>query len=102
MSDALCMTRYQSGSVLRIECCISPLLRSGAPWALLCAAGLHGKQPVDVRFYRSFRSFREAESVLGEVIKSLRGQGYAESVGPPIWQLHMRAELRRAGIQRRA
>jgi len=62
---------------------------------LLCAAGLDGSQPTAIRVQGPFRGLKAAESVLDAISSNLLEQGYCETESPAIWQLHMRAELRK-------
>jgi len=74
---------------------IRPLAGGNGLWTLLCAAGIDSGQPTAIKAQGPFHGPREAESVLNSIAANLRGQGYAASESPSIWQLHMQAELRK-------
>ncbi len=95
MSQSLCLNRQCLGLVTRIECTIHPLTGGNGLWTLLCAAGIAGAQPTAIKAQGPFRGLRAAESVLNAIVSNLQKQGYCDSDSPAIWQLHMRAELRK-------
>ncbi|MBE7929148.1 MULTISPECIES: hypothetical protein [Pseudomonadaceae] len=95
MPNNLCLSRQCLGLVTRIECAISPVASANGLWTLLCAAGLDGSQPTAIRVQGPFHGLKAAESVLEAIGDSLLQQGYSEAKSPAIWELHMRAELRK-------
>ncbi|MBA1261420.1 PA4575 family protein [Stutzerimonas sp. NM35] len=95
MPNNLCLSRQCLGLVTRIECAIWPVAGANGLWTLLCAAGLDGSQPTAIRVQGPFHGLRAAESVLDAIASNLQQQGYCEADSPAIWQLHMRAELRK-------
>lgn len=95
MPHSLCLTRQCLGLETRIECAIRPLAGGNGLWTLLCAAGMAGAQPTAVKVQGPFHGSRKAETVLAAIVRNLAEQGYAETEGPSIWQLHLQAELRR-------
>lgn len=95
MPNILCLSRQCLGLITRIECAISPVAGANGRWTLLCAAGLDGAQPTAIRVQGPFHGLKAAQSVLDAIASNLRQQGYDESPSPAIWQLHMRAELRK-------
>lgn len=95
MPNNLCLSRQCLGLVTRIECAIWPVAGANGLWTLLCAAGIDGSQPTAIRVQGPFRGVRAAESVLDAIASNLQQQGYCDADSPSIWQLHMRAELRK-------
>lgn len=95
MSRSLCLTRQCLGLVTRIECVIRPLAAGNGLWTLLCAAGMSGAQPSAIKAQGPFYGPFVAEEILQSIAESLAQQGYMECTEPPIWTLHMQAELRR-------
>ena len=95
MPNNLCLSRQCLGLVTRVECTISPVAGANGLWTLLCAAGLDGSQPTAIRVQGPFRGLKAAEAVLEAIGGNLLQQGYCEEGSPAIWQLHMRAELRK-------
>ncbi|UTH32865.1 hypothetical protein [Ectopseudomonas hydrolytica] len=100
MPRSLCLTRQCLGLVTRIECMIRPLAGDNGRWTLLCAAGMSGAQPSAIRAQGPFYGPHAAEGVLAAIAESLLQQGYAECCEPPIWHLHLQAELRRVNGER--
>ncbi|MDR8016355.1 PA4575 family protein [Ectopseudomonas guguanensis] len=100
MSRSLCLTRQCLGLVTRIECVIRPLAGDNGRWILLCAAGMSGAQPSAIKAQGPFYGPCVAEGVLESIAESLALQGYVECSEPPIWRLHMQAELRRVNGER--
>ncbi|ERI52500.1 hypothetical protein EA796_04175 [Pseudomonas sp. AOB-7] len=101
MPRSLCLTRQCLGLVTRIECVIRPLAGENGLWTLLCAAGMSGAQPSAIKAQGPFYGPFVAEGVLASIAESLAQQGYAECFEPPIWRLHLQAELRRLNGERR-
>ena len=95
MSRSLCLTRQCLGLVTRIECVIRPMAGNNGRWMLLCAAGMSGAQPSAIKAQGPFHGPFVAEDVLTAIAESLALQGYEECAEPPIWRLHLQAELRR-------
>lgn len=100
MSRSLCLTRQCLGLVTRIECIIRPLAGDNGRWTLLCAAGMSGAQPSAIRAQGPFHGPFVAEDVLAAIAESLFAQGYVECSEPPIWRVHLQAELRRVNGER--
>lgn len=100
MSRHFCLTRRSPGIVTRIECAIRPLAGGQGLWTLLCAAGLNAAQPSAVKAQGPFHGPAEAEGVLAEIVDNLHAQGYRTVAEPPIWCLHLQAELRRQNAGR--
>lgn len=100
MPRSLCLTRQCLGLVTRIECVIRPLAGENGLWTLLCAAGMSGAQPSAIKAQGPFYGPFVAEGVLASIAESLAQQGYAECLEPPIWRLHLQAELRRLNGER--
>lgn len=95
MPQYVCLKRQCLGLITRIECAIHPVASGGGLWTLLCAAGIEGAQPTAIKVQGPFRGLRAAEGVLDAIVGNLLQQGYSEVSSPPIWQLHIRAELRK-------
>ena len=95
MPRSLSLTRQCLGLVTRIECVIRPLAGEKGLWTLLCAAGMSGSQPSAIKAQGPFHGPLVAEGVLQAIADCLAQQGYIEAVDPPIWRLHLQAELRR-------
>ena len=95
MPKNLCLSRQCLGLVTRIECAIFPVAGANGLWTVLCAAGLDGSQPTAIKVQGPFRGLKSAESVLDAIAGNLQQQGYGDAQSPAIWQLHMRAELRK-------
>jgi hypothetical protein len=100
MPRSLCLTRQCLGLVTRIECVIRPMAGNNGRWILLCAAGMSGAQPSAIKAQGPFYGPFVAEGVLQSIAESLISQGYVECREPPIWRLHMQAELRRVNGER--
>ncbi|HEY1030078.1 MAG TPA: hypothetical protein VGE28_20905 [Pseudomonas sp.] len=100
MSRSLCLTRQCLGLVTRIECLIRPLAGENGRWTLLCAAGMSDAQPSAIKVQGPFYGPSVAEDVLAGIAESLALQGYVECSEPPIWHLHLLAELRRVNGER--
>jgi len=94
MSQRLCLTRQCLGINTRIELAVHPLAGDGL-WSLICAAGLDGNQPSEVKAQGPLRGGREAGQVLDTVVQNLMQMGYNLSEETPIWALHVQGELRR-------
>ena len=95
MPRNLCLIRPCLGLTTRIECVIRPLAGENGLWTLLCAAGMSGAQPTAIKAQGPFRGPFVAEGVLEAISDCLAQQGYVEADDPPIWRLHLQAELRR-------
>lgn len=100
MPRSLCLTRQCLGLVTRIECVIKPLAGDNGRWTPLCAAGMSGAQPSAIKAQGPFYGPSVAEGVLTAIAESLVLQGYVECYEPPIWCLHLQAELRRVNGER--
>ena len=100
MPRNLCLTRQCLGLVTRIECVIKPLAGDTGRWTLLCAAGMSGAQPSAIKAQGPFYGPSVAEDALTAIAESLALQGYVECCEPPIWCLHLQAELRRVNGER--
>ena len=100
MSRSLCLTRQCLGLAMRIECVIKPLAGDNGRWTLLCAAGMSGAQPSVIKAQGPFYGPFGAEQALAAIADSLASQGYVACTEPPIWHLHLLAELRRVNGQR--
>jgi hypothetical protein len=100
MPRRLCLTRQCLGLQTRIECAVFPLAGENGLWTLLCAAGLAHAQPSAIKAQGPFHGASVAEAVLAAIVENLALLGYAESVEPPIWSLHMQAEVRRLNADR--
>ena len=100
MPRSLCLTRQCLGLVTCIECVIRPLAGENGLWTLLCAAGMSGAQPSAIKAQGPFYGPFVAEGVLAAIAESLALQGYGECHEPPIWRLHLQAELRRVNGER--
>lgn len=100
MSRSLCLTRQCLGLVTRIECVVKPLAGDNGRWTLLCAAGMSGAQPSAIKAQGPFFGPCAAEKALSAIADSLALQGYVGCTEPPIWHLHLLAELRRVNGQR--
>lgn len=100
MPRSLCLTRQCLGLVTRIECVIRPLAGENGLWTLLCAAGMSDAQPSAIKAQGPFYGPFVAEGVLAAIAESLAQQGYVECPEPPIWRLHLQAELRRLNGER--
>lgn len=94
MSRNLCLTRQCLGLVTRIECSVRPLAGNTGMWTLLFAAGLAGEQPTTVKSQGPFPGPRVAETLLDSIVESLTLHGYRLADDPPIWCLHVQAQLR--------
>ncbi len=95
MPRSLCLTRQYLGLATRIECEIRPLAGDRGLWILLCAAGMSAEQPSAIQTQGPFHGLFVAESVLDSIAQSLAVQDYVLCDDPPIWRLHLQAELRR-------
>lgn len=100
MSRSLTLVRHCSGICTRIECEIRPLAGECGLWVLLCAAGMSDAQPSAIKAQGPFYGPCVAEDLLAAVASSLELQGYVSSDDPPIWCLHLQAELRRMNAER--
>jgi len=100
MPRNLCLIRPCLGLTTRIECAIRPLAGENGLWTLLCAAGMAGAQPTAIKAQGPFFGPFVAEGVLDAISDCLAQQGYVEASDPPIWQLHLQAELRRLNGER--
>lgn len=100
MARHLCLTRACLGLETRIECAIRPLAGERGLWTLLCVAGMARSQPSAIRPQGPFHGPLAAEAVLRAIAENLRALGYVDAPDPPIWRLHMQAELRRLNAQR--
>ena len=100
MPRHLCLTRHCLGLDTRIECEIRPLAGDRGLWTLLCAAGMAAAQPSAIKAQGPFYGPRMAEGVLDAIALSLAAQGYVPALDPPIWCLHLQAELRRLNADR--
>ncbi|MES2820584.1 MAG: hypothetical protein V4812_16555 [Pseudomonadota bacterium] len=100
MARHLCLTRDCLGLETRIECAIRPLAGERGLWTLLCVAGMARSQPSAIKAQGPFPGPLAAEAVLLAIAENLRALGYAESLEPPIWRLHMQAQLRRLNAER--
>lgn len=94
MSRQICLVREYLGMSMRIEARIHALAGGNGRWVLLCAAGLSGAQPTEVKVQGPFLGAREATRVLEAIVDNLRQQAYHEVTEEPIWRLHMQARLR--------
>ncbi|WP_437881831.1 hypothetical protein [Pseudomonas sp. LRF_L74] len=101
MSRSLCLIRHFLGLTTRIECQIRPLAGGRGLWTLLCAAGMSGSQPSEIRAQGPFHGPFVAESILQSIAECLVQQGYQASEEPLIWDLHLHAELRRLNAGKR-
>ncbi len=95
MPRSLCLTRQYLGLTTRIECVIRPLAGERGLWTLLCAAGMSGAQPSAIKAQGPFHGPFVTEAILESIAQCLAVQGYVECTEPPIWCLHLQAELRR-------
>jgi len=104
MPRQICLVREYLAMSMRIEARIHALAGGNGRWVLLCAAGLSGSQPTEIKAQGPFLGAREATRVLDAIVDNLRRQGYREVSEEPIWCLHMQARLRQLnGVpQRRA
>jgi hypothetical protein len=59
-----------------------------------------GAQPTAIKAQGPFHGPFVAEGVLEAIADCLAQQGYVEASDPPIWQLHLQAELRRLNGER--
>lgn len=100
MSRNLNLTRHCLGLDTCIECRVLPLAGDTGLWALIFAAGMNAAQPSVVRAQGPFHGALAAEQVLADIAESLLGMGYEISSVPPIWHLHIQAELRRLNGER--
>lgn len=100
MPRSLILIRHCSGICTRIECEIRPLAGERGLWVMLCAAGMSNEQPSAVKAQGPFHGPCVAEGLLEAVAKSLELQGYVPCDEPPIWCLHLQAELRRLNAER--
>ena len=100
MPRSLILIRHCSGICTRIECEIRPLAGERGQWTLLCAAGMNAMQPSVVKAQGPFYGPCVAEGLLLAVAESLELQGYVRAEEPPIWRLHLQAELRRLNAER--
>lgn len=100
MSRSLCLTRICLGVVTRIECEVRPLAGEQGLWTLLCAAGMAAAQPSMINAQGPFCGPCVAEEVLAGIAANLLAQGYQPCTQPPIWRLHLQAQLRRLNRQR--
>jgi hypothetical protein len=99
MSRNLNLTRHCLGLDTCIECRVLPLAGDAGLWMLIFAAGMGAAQPSMVRAQGPFHGPLAAEKVLADIVESLLGMGYEISSSPPIWHLHIQAELRRLNGQ---
>jgi len=95
MARDLCLIRHFMGIVTRIECEVRPLADGRGLWTLLCAAGMSTAQPSAIKAQGPFHGPLVAEEILDSIARCLADQGYAPCAEPPIWRLHLQAELRR-------
>ena len=100
MTRELILTRQYCGVVTRIECIIRPLAGAQGLWSLVCAAGMDGLQPSEVRAQGPFHGRGAGEDVLSGIVSRLISQGYRLREGLGIWQLHLHRELRRENAAR--
>lgn len=100
MPRNLILIRNCSGISTRIECEIRPLAGERGQWTLLCAAGMSGGQPSAIKAQGPFHGPCVVEGLLASVAASLAVQGYVVADEPPIWRLHLQAELRRLNNER--
>lgn len=101
MARSLILIRNCMGLCTRIECEIRPLAGDKGLWTLLCAAGMADAQPSAIKAQGPFHGACVAEGLLASVTESLALQGYERSDEPPIWRLHLLAELRKLNSQHR-
>ena len=99
MSHHICLVRDYLGMSMRIEARIHALAGGNGRWTLLCAAGLSGSQPTEIKVQGPFLVAGEAARVLAAIVDNLREQGYQEVLDEPIWRLHMQARLRQLNGQ---
>ena len=99
MARRLNLSRHCLGLEARIECALRPLAGVSGRWVLFCAAGMAHAQPSAIRVQGPFQGPAEGEAVLAAIAQHLMLQGYVESSEPPIWCLHMQAELRRLNAE---
>ena len=95
MARNLILIRDCVGLRTRIECEIRPLADGSGLWTLLCAAGMDAAQPSAIKAQGPFHGACVAEGLLDSISKSLALQGSGPSTEPPIWCLHLQAEMRR-------
>jgi hypothetical protein len=95
MARQLILVRDCAGIRTRIECEIRPLAGGLGLWTMLCAAGLADGQPSAIKAQGPFHGPGVAEGLLEAIARSLELQGYTACDQPPIWRLHLQAELRR-------
>ena len=95
MARNLILIRHCVGLCTRIECEVRPLANGSGLWTLLCAAGMDAGQPSAIKAQGPFPGASVAEGLLDSIRQSLALQGYQASTEPPIWCLHLQAELRR-------
>lgn len=100
MPRSLILIRNCSGILTRIECEIRPLEGGRGLWTLLCAAGMSDAQPSAIKAQGPFHGPCVAEGLLEAVAQSLKLQGYEQCNEPPIWRLHLQAELRKLNGER--
>lgn len=99
MSHQICLVREYLGMSMRIEARIHALAGGNGRWTLLCAAGLSGSQPTEIKAQGPFLGVGEATRVLTAIAENLCEQGYREVLEEPIWRLHMQARLRQLNGQ---
>ncbi len=100
MPRNLILTRNCMGLCTRIECEIRPLAGDSGLWTLLCAAGMADSQPSAIKAQGPFHGPFVVEGLLAAIETSLALQGYMRSDEPPIWRLHLQAELRKLNTER--
>ena len=100
MSRSLCLTRHCLGMITRIECEVRPLAGEQGLWTLLCAAGMAAGQPSMIKAQGPFCGPCVAEQILDGIAENLLSQGYQPCTEPPLWRLHMQAQLRRLNQER--
>jgi hypothetical protein len=94
MPRSLVLIRHCLALDTRIEFYLSPYHGHANQWLLLCAAGKSAAQPSLVNVQGPFLGACSAAQVFDEIVANLLAMGYAASEQPPIWRLHMQAQLR--------
>ncbi|MCU1718173.1 hypothetical protein [Pseudomonas sp. 5P_3.1_Bac2] len=94
MPRSLVLIRHCLVLDTRIEFYQSPYRGHANQWLLLCAAGISAEQPSLVKVQGPFFGACSVDQMLGEIVQNLLEMGYEYSAEPPIWRLHMQAQLR--------
>lgn len=93
MPRSLVLIRHCLALDTQVELYQSPCHGHVNQWLLLCCAGKSAAQPSLINVQGPFYGGCSAAQVFDEIVANLLAMGYAPSQQPPIWRLHMQAQL---------